>query len=127
MSQGAGIPLSHPHSTSRFRLIELPPGLDTLLTSPGAPRLTLESSDDLAVLKTPDKTYALRQKNTSNALILLQPKASNGGLEAIGTVHETVELDVVPERAAGGSDAAAGGTKHTGSKGKWHERFGKGR
>jgi hypothetical protein len=69
----------------------------------------------------------LRQKNTSNALILLKPSGSKGGLEAVGTVHETVELDAVPDRAAGGSENVPGGVKHTGSKGKWHERFGKGR
>ncbi|KAH8173469.1 sister chromatid cohesion protein dcc1 domain-containing protein [Sarocladium implicatum] len=126
MSQAQGIPLSHPHSTSRFRLIELPPGLDTLLTSPGAPRLTLESSDDAAILKTPDKTYALRQKNTSNALILLRPGGRSGdGLETVGTVHETVELEAVPDRSVDGG--SAGSARHTGSKGKWHEKFGKGR
>lgn len=89
--------------------------------------LTLESSDDVAVLRTPDKTYAMRQKNTSNALILLKPGGANGGIEAAGTVHETVELDAVTDRTQGGSDSVPGGMRHTGSKGKWHERFGKGR
>ena len=86
----------------------------------------MESSDDAALLRTPDKTYALRQKNTSNALILLKPGGSNGdGLEAIGTVHEPVELEAVPDRSADGG--LPGSARHTGSKGKWHEKFGKGR
>lgn len=89
-------------------------------------RLTLHSSSTAAVLKTPDdKTYSLRQKNTSNALILLELMPTRGpgsdavpvmGMGAIATVHETIEL--VPE---------AGEAPALRAKGKWHERFGKGR
>ena len=78
------------------------------------------------MLKTPNKTYALRQKNTSNALMLLSPHTSSSSLEQglalISGIHETVELDPVPEKTVG-----AGPLKNTGSKGKWHERFGRNR
>ena len=85
--------------------------------------LTMESNDTSAVIKTPNKTYALRQKNTSNALMLLSPMTSPTedepfaeGIAIISTIKETVELDTVPEKAK----AAPG-------KGKWHERFGRNR
>ena len=87
--------------------------------------LTLSSSDQSAVLRTPEKTYSLRQKNTSNALILLSPAntpASAGqipqlGLSAIATLHETIEL--TPEDPNAAPVAAV--------RGKWHEKFGKNR
>lgn len=90
--------------------------------------LTIEASDTSALLKTPNKTYALRQKNTSNALMLLTPCATpdspEQGIAIVSTIRETVELEVVPNKAPG---ASSGGLKNTGSKGKWHERFGKNR
>lgn len=90
--------------------------------------LTLESSETSALLKTPDRTYSLRQKNTSNSVILLSPCASSAspeqGMAAISTIRETVELELVPDRPAA---AASGQLKNTGSRGKWHEMFGKGR
>lgn len=89
----------------------------------------LESSDTSALLKTPDKTYSLRQKNTSNSIIILTSNATPSDskqqeqeqqkLTAISTLHETVELDAVRE-----PPAAAGPLKHVGGKGKWHEKFG---
>lgn len=92
-------------------------------------RLTMESSDSSAVIKTPTKTYALRQKNTSNALMLLSPTplptSSDGpveqGISIISTINETVELDTVPDVSAGTAKGLGGG------KGKWHERFGRNR
>jgi hypothetical protein len=118
-----------------------------------------------ALLKADDKTWSMRQKNTSNALMVLQSssetpndgvtggegagegggegnadgdgdgddgKKNNGeGLDVVSTVHETYEL--VPEeqdqkqpqvRQKGPPISTA---KHSGSKGKWHERFGKNR
>lgn len=94
-------------------------------------RLTLTSSQTAALLKTPSQTYSLRQKNTSNALILLSASPSTSasapppssipdpaGLNAIATVHETIEL--VPE--TGNADAPA-----SIARGKWHERFARGR
>lgn len=89
--------------------------------------MTLESSDTSAILKTPTKSYALRQKNTSNSLMLLAPHDSPSnpkrGMAIISTIHETIELDKAPDVPTGPTP----GLKNTGSKGKWHERFGRNR
>ncbi|KAJ4270146.1 hypothetical protein NW762_001819 [Fusarium torreyae] len=128
-SQSRGTPVQHNPSSANHRLIELPPDLQSLLESDDAPVLTIESSDTSALLKTPTKTYALRQKNTSNAMMLLSPSPSDGtpeqGISIISTIKETVELDTVPDKATGTS----GGTVKSigGPKGKWHERFGRNR
>ncbi|EQK99413.1 hypothetical protein G6O67_005423 [Ophiocordyceps sinensis] len=126
-SQSQGISLHHQPHDAGYRLLELPPELESLLESSTAPVLTLESSPDTsAVLRTPGKSYAVRQKNTSNALILLSPQSSAtqglSGLSAISTIHETVELDAVIEAATNKAPL-----KDTGSRGKWHEKFGKNR
>ncbi|KAH6632355.1 hypothetical protein F5144DRAFT_573791 [Chaetomium tenue] len=129
-----GIPLSHAPDGTGYKLLELPPELLELLESPDPPTLTLHPSPTAALLKTPSKTYSLRQKNTSNALILLAPTttpttsgddtssssapAAGMGLSTIATVHDTTEL--VPEDEA----AAAPAVK---ARGKWHEKFGRGR
>ncbi|UNI13330.1 hypothetical protein JDV02_000085 [Purpureocillium takamizusanense] len=126
MSQEQGITLLHLPHDAGYRLVELPPELESLLESDAAPVLTLESSESAAVLKTADKSYAMRQKNTSNALFLISPSTPSSnpqpGLSIISTIQETVELDAVPE-----STVNRGPLKDTGSKGKWHERFGKNR
>jgi sister chromatid cohesion protein DCC1 len=127
-SQDQGIPLRHQPDDVGYRLIELPPDLEHLLESDTAPVLTLESSATSAILRTPDKAYSFRQKNTSNALILLSAVPSSESepgqsLTAISTIHETVELDPYHERDA----STAGSARTTGSKGKWHERFGRNR
>ncbi|KAH6895706.1 hypothetical protein B0T10DRAFT_478697 [Thelonectria olida] len=127
-SQARGAPVHHAPDAVGYRLIELPPELTSLLESDNAPALTLESSDSSAILRTPNKTYALRQKNTSNALMLLAPHTNRDspeqGIAIVSTIRETVELEVVPDKTA-----AAGGSamKNLGSKGKWHERFGRNR
>ncbi|KAF3767646.1 hypothetical protein M406DRAFT_224824, partial [Cryphonectria parasitica EP155] len=78
--------------------------------------LRLQPTEAAGLLKTPDdRTWSLRQKNTSNALILLQA-TDQGSLDAVATVHEVVEL--VPEAERAGAPATA-------ARGKWHERFGK--
>ncbi|KAF5561024.1 Sister chromatid cohesion DCC1 [Fusarium phyllophilum] len=128
-SQSSGITVQHNPSPTNYRLIELPPDLLSLLESDDAPVLTMESSDSSAVIKTPTKTYALRQKNTSNALMLLSPTplptSSDGpveqGISIISTIKETVELDTVPDVSSGTAKGLGGG------KGKWHERFGRNR
>ncbi|KAL6799828.1 hypothetical protein J3E68DRAFT_396738 [Trichoderma sp. SZMC 28012] len=117
------IPLHHRPDDTGYRLIELPPELESLLESENAPVLTLESSETSALLKTPDRTYSLRQKNTSNSVILLSPTSSDQGMAAISTIRETVELELAPQAAV----ASGGPLKNTGSRGKWHEMFGKGR
>ncbi|KAK4152347.1 hypothetical protein C8A00DRAFT_34990 [Chaetomidium leptoderma] len=133
----SGIPLFHAPDGTGYKLLELPPELLELLESQDPPTLTLHPSPTAALLKTPSKTYSLRQKNTSNALILLAPTSSNssssssnpsaqknnnggppGSLSTIATVHETIEL--VPEAEA----AAVAAPK---AKGKWHEKFSRGR
>lgn len=85
--------------------------------------MTLENTDTAALLTTPSKSYSLRQKNTSNALILLkphQPDASNPeqGMAAFSEIHEFVELDPVKENEKLAEKVSV-------AKGKWHERFGK--
>ena len=55
----------------------------SLYLEPGAPH---------AVLCTPEKRYILTQRNTSNSLIVLSPGAEKGGLDIVGTMHETIEL-----------------------------------
>ncbi|RSL71847.1 hypothetical protein CEP54_001056 [Fusarium duplospermum] len=129
-SQSRGITIQHTPSETNYRLIELPPELQSLLESDSPPVLTLESSDTSALLKTPSKAYALRQKNTSNAFMLLSPTPSTPenpeqGISIVSTIRETVELEVVPDKTAGTS---SGATKSLGgAKGKWHERFGRNR
>ncbi|KAM0358177.1 hypothetical protein HYE67_003487 [Fusarium culmorum] len=122
-SQSRGIPVQHNPSSTNYRLIELPPDLQNILEAEDAPVLSIESSDTSAIIKTPNKTYALRQKNTSNALMLISPITLSSedepigqGISIVSTIKETVELDVVPEKAT----SAPG-------KGKWHERFGRNR
>ncbi|KAI1432224.1 hypothetical protein GGR50DRAFT_675603 [Xylaria sp. CBS 124048] len=118
--QASGIPVFHAHDGAGYRLIELPNELLEVLESPNPPELRLESSASSAVLICGSQSWGLRQKNTSNALILLKcgdiavassqpPQAS---LKAITTVHDTIEL--VPEST--GKPAPI-------TKGKWHEKF----
>lgn len=119
----AGIPLNHAPSATTYKLLELPPDLLALLESDSPPTLRLEPSPTAGLLKTPDnKTWSLRQKNTSNALILLQASgpgqdsAAAASLSTVATLHETVEL--VPEAESAAAPVVA-------AKGKWHEKFGK--
>ncbi|KAL2153661.1 hypothetical protein VTH82DRAFT_4816 [Thermothelomyces myriococcoides] len=125
------IPLSHAPDGTGYKLMELPPELVELLESQDPPTLTLHPSPTAALLKTPSSTYSLRQKNTSNALILLAPSSASSsettddgllpgavGLDSIATLHETIEL--VPEESV----TAASVPK---AKGKWHEKFGRAR
>ncbi|KAI3322116.1 hypothetical protein HD806DRAFT_536583 [Xylariaceae sp. AK1471] len=119
-----GIPLSHAPDGIGYRLMELPPELLEALQSANPPDLRLESSENSAILKCGSQSWSLRQKNTSNALILLKPTDSTvassqmpqTGLKAISTIHDTIEL--IPESA----DKPAPVTK-----GKWHEKFARGR
>ncbi|KAH8839109.1 hypothetical protein MCOR27_010474 [Pyricularia oryzae] len=123
-----GIPFSHGLDGVGYKLLELPPELVTLLEGENPLSLKLKSSPAAALLEADGKTYSLRQKNTSNALIILRPvdeiaqdsNATSGvctetGMRAIASVHETVEL--LPEN--GPVPAAAK------PKGKWHEKFGR--
>ena len=100
-------------------------------SNPPLPRLTLHPAHPAAHLRTPaGKTYALRQKNTSNSLVLLHAAAAaaaEGGLTAVATVHETVELVAVEEGEGQGKHAGRTGGTGKPLRGKWHEKFGRGR
>ncbi|KAK1585559.1 uncharacterized protein LY79DRAFT_580979 [Colletotrichum navitas] len=129
-TQDVGIPFTHAPDSRGYRLMELPPELEALLTAEDAPIITLTSTPTTALLKAQDKTYKLLQKNTSNSLILLAPHAATPlgsdtsaamGLGAIATLHETIEL------VAQAEPQTISNLKNTGSKGKWHEKFGRGR
>ncbi|KAI1814645.1 hypothetical protein GGS20DRAFT_547227 [Poronia punctata] len=120
----SGIPLSHVPDGVGYRLMELPPELLEALESSNPPELRLVPSTTSAVLKCGTRSWGLRQKNTSNALILLRPESitpesaqvPESGLKMISTIHDTIEL--VPEP----TDKPVSTVK-----GKWHERFAKGR
>lgn len=115
-STGTGVPLNHAPTTTTYKLLELPPELLALLESDHPPALRLESTPVAGLVRTPDnKTWSLRQKNTSNALIILQATQDHS-LDAVATVHEMVELMPEAESAAAPTIAV---------KGKWHEKFGK--
>ncbi|KAI2636078.1 hypothetical protein GGS21DRAFT_514479 [Xylaria nigripes] len=119
-----GIPLFHAHDGIGYRLMELPSELLEALESPNPPEMRLESSATSAVISCGSRSWGLRQKNTSNALILLKSndiaaassQLAETGLKAISTVHNTIEL--VPESA----DNLAPNTK-----GRWHEKFARSR
>ncbi|KAI1447801.1 hypothetical protein F5Y02DRAFT_378579 [Annulohypoxylon stygium] len=123
--QDTGILLTHSHNGIGYKLLELPPELVALLESENPPILTIESSTNSAILKSSEQSWGLRQKNTSNALILLQSSTDTTatssqipetGLKAIATVHDTIEL--VSESSEKTAPVA---------RGKWHERFARGR
>ncbi|KAI1394006.1 uncharacterized protein F4822DRAFT_424463 [Hypoxylon trugodes] len=122
----AGIPLNHAPNGIGYKLLELPPEVLALLESETPPVLTLESSANSAILKTGTQSWALHQKNTSNALIILEPSEGTASLSssqipettlnAIATIHDTIELVSEPT----GKPAPV-------ARGKWHERFARGR
>ncbi|KAL1888840.1 hypothetical protein Sste5346_009318 [Sporothrix stenoceras] len=120
------IPLVHAADGVGYRLIELPA---ELVDDHSRWSLSSSSSDGLARLRAAGKTYALRQKNTSNALVLLQATAlpTDGELKptvsAIATVHETVELVEEKEDSATASQQAK--PVAAPARGKWHEKFGR--
>ncbi|KAI8962316.1 hypothetical protein F5Y11DRAFT_323120 [Daldinia sp. FL1419] len=118
-----GILLHHASDGIGYKLLELPPELLALLESETPPVLILESSTNSAILKNGAQSWGLRQKNTSNALILLKTSKETTSssvevlepnLNAIATIHDTIEL--APELAATAAPVA---------RGKWHERFAK--
>ncbi|KAI1640089.1 hypothetical protein F4809DRAFT_592550 [Biscogniauxia mediterranea] len=130
----AGISLTHAPDGVGYKILELPPELLAILESDDPPVISLESSKNSAILKTGAHSWGLRQKNTSNALILLSPSDRTAAtaattssspspslipeadLKAIATIHDTIELVSEP----------AGKTAPV-SRGKWHEKFARGR
>ncbi|KAJ6786313.1 hypothetical protein PWT90_08749 [Aphanocladium album] len=126
-SQNEGLPFYNVPDSSGFRLIEIPPEIESLLEGPGAPVLYLEPGpDDMATLRSPEHTYNLKQKNTSNGLFLIKPYTSDAsspqqGVAAIATVKETVELERVNKMVVKEQRPI------TQKAGKWHEKFGRDR
>ncbi|MCJ1365242.1 hypothetical protein MMC16_004363 [Acarospora aff. strigata] len=108
------IPLDFCHSQQNFRLLELPPELLDILTSKNAPVLSLKSSLPLsasssfspnslvpshAVLATQDKTFQLRQVQSSNSIFLLQPSlpSISGALPNLSIVAQCkATLELIP-------------------------------
>ncbi|KAI9730344.1 MAG: hypothetical protein M1834_005854 [Cirrosporium novae-zelandiae] len=103
------------HGQENFRLLELPPELVQLLESEQPPHLSLKSyvqdpssSDDAtsghAVLCTDDKTFQIRQRQSSNSVFIIKPyleKQANlpssklaTSLLAIAQCRNTLELHV---------------------------------
>ncbi|KAF7923455.1 uncharacterized protein EAE97_010893 [Botrytis byssoidea] len=158
------IPLTANHTQQPFKLLELPPELLTLLESDVPPTLLLTSSPQpphhahLLVSPSPSsaststtpstttkKTYLLRQKNTSNPLMLLSPSTYSSSssststpqpqpsITRIGSISDTIELIEKEEEIIDGQE------KHrekepevskkttTGKVNKWHEKFAKSR
>jgi hypothetical protein len=87
-------------------------------------RLYIEpGANDTTTLRSPDAKYRLKQKNTSNGMFLLKPHTTDASspeisVASITTFNETVELERIREIQANPK------LPHTGSKGKWHEKFG---
>ncbi|KAM3445331.1 hypothetical protein NHJ13734_000458 [Beauveria thailandica] len=126
-SQNKGVPFYNAPDNSGFRLIELPAELEALLEGPSPPVLYLEpGADDMVTLRSPEHTYSIKQKSTSNALFLIKPytpdvSSPQQGIAAVATIKETVELErvnttIIVDRAP-----------NTKSRGKWHEKFGRAR
>jgi sister chromatid cohesion protein DCC1 len=104
-----GVPFAVAHEMQHFRLLELPPEVVELIDTgpPGTARLTIKSqapsatgaSPAYAVLCTPNKTFQLRQVQTSNSLFVTRPALEAQGDEipvpatrAIASCTATLEL-----------------------------------
>ncbi|KAM7200583.1 hypothetical protein V8F33_003788 [Rhypophila sp. PSN 637] len=140
----SAIPLYLAPDGAGYRLMELPQELVDLIESDDAPTMIkLTPTPTAAVLKTPIRNYSLRQKNTSNGLILLrlvantEPSTSDTvmtddhsttkekkrekpkvSLHAFATLHETVELLPLED----GQEEPP-----VPKLGKWHEKLMRGR
>ncbi|PMD62452.1 uncharacterized protein K444DRAFT_610504 [Hyaloscypha bicolor E] len=127
------IPFSSSHRQQAFKLLELPPELLALLESDNPPILTVTSSASTettpgyAILSYGEKRYQMRQKNTSNPILVLKP-SSTGPTEAddanmfipvpsvtaIAKIEDTIELILQEGKAPPKVN-------------KWHEKFAKSR
>ncbi|KAJ5568251.1 hypothetical protein VI817_006838 [Penicillium citrinum] len=92
---------THTQPQQGFRLLEIPPDLEELLTSKDAPVLQLKSPSsalaqavkDPAALEyvnlcTPTKTYRIRQVQSSNSIHILQPSLGQISRDDIKVVEE---------------------------------------
>ncbi|TGO51687.1 hypothetical protein BOTNAR_0348g00100 [Botryotinia narcissicola] len=155
------IPFTANHTQQPFKLLELPPELLTLLESDVPPTLLLTSSPQpphhahLLVSPSPSsasaspftatkKTYLLRQKNTSNPLMLLSPSTHSSypspsststpqpSITRIGSISDTIELIEKEEEIDGQEkhrekEPEVSKKTTTGKVNKWHEKFAKSR
>ncbi|TVY27294.1 hypothetical protein LHYA1_G003372 [Lachnellula hyalina] len=135
------IPFSANHNQQAFKLLELPPEVLALLESDKPPAfdpvllITITSSPatattpGYAILCSGDKKYQMRQKNTSNPIMILQPSSTFPteaddaasfipvpSITAIAKIEDTIEL-IVQEAEA----------KAPPKVNKWHEKFAKSR
>ncbi|KAG0652844.1 hypothetical protein D0Z07_0609 [Hyphodiscus hymeniophilus] len=131
------IPFSASHVQQPFKLLELPPDLLTALESQNPPILTITSSaptattPGYALLNTGSKKYQMRQKNTSNPIMVLKSSRtgptqaddastfiSQPSVTSIAKIEDTIEL--VLQEADGKVNAVP-------KVNKWHEKFAKSR
>ncbi|KAH7355351.1 hypothetical protein BKA65DRAFT_498230 [Rhexocercosporidium sp. MPI-PUGE-AT-0058] len=129
------IPFSSSHTQQAFKLLELPPELLALLESEDPPTLTITSSPSTAttpgyaLLCHGTKQYQMRQKNTSNPILILQPSSTGPtqaddaetfvpqpSVTAVSKIEDTIELILQEE-----------GKKKEVKVNKWHEKFAKSR
>ncbi|KAK2627718.1 hypothetical protein QTJ16_002364 [Diplocarpon rosae] len=124
------IPFSSSHSQQALKLLELPPEVLTSLESSNPPILTITTSSTtgFALLSHGAQQYQMRQKNTSNPLLLLQPSSTGPtqgddrdtfvpqpSVTAVAKIEDTIELIRQEE-----------GKKEV-RLNKWHEKFAKSR
>ncbi|ATZ56052.1 hypothetical protein BCIN_12g05890 [Botrytis cinerea B05.10] len=147
------IPFTANHTQQPFKLLELPPELLTLLESDVPPTLLLTSSPQpphhahllvspspsTTTSPSPKKTYLLRQKNTSNPLMLLSPSTTSPSsssspqpsITRIGSISDTIELIIKEEEIIDGEgkkkEPEVVKKINTGKVNKWHEKFAKSR
>ncbi|KAL5114812.1 hypothetical protein ACEQ8H_007305 [Pleosporales sp. CAS-2024a] len=107
-----GVPFTMAHAMHQCRLLELPPEMVALLDAPHPPRSSLSIKSQpasnanapspkpaYAVLCTSDKTFQLRQVQTSNSIFVTQPALEAHGNEmplpvtrAVASCTATLEL-----------------------------------
>ncbi|KAF1966142.1 hypothetical protein BU23DRAFT_331540 [Bimuria novae-zelandiae CBS 107.79] len=105
-----GVPFAVTHELQSFRLLELPPEIVELLEAPNPPQLSIKSlppaasgaanpKPAYAVLCTPNKSFQIRQVQTSNSVFVTQPSYEAHGNEiptpatcAIASCSTTLEL-----------------------------------
>ncbi|KAL1597831.1 hypothetical protein SLS60_008318 [Paraconiothyrium brasiliense] len=92
-----GVPFAVAHELQNFRLLELPSEIVELLEAPNPPPPNAQPA--YAVLCTPNKSFQIRQVQTSNALFVTQPALDAHGNDiptpttcAIASCTATLEL-----------------------------------
>ncbi|KAJ4301784.1 hypothetical protein N0V90_003878 [Kalmusia sp. IMI 367209] len=113
-----GVPFAVAHELQTFRLLELPPEIVELIEAPNPPLLSIKSlppaasgtpngKPAYAVLCTPNKSFQIRQVQTSNSVFVTQPAYDAHGNEipipatcAIASCTATLELHPADASAA---------------------------